>query len=556
MGRIGKERPLKGGDILIECLKAQGVRAVFGMPGTQNLEIYDSLLRCGAGSIDHYLVRHEYAATQMADGFARSTGEVGVALTVPGPGASNASTGILEAYTDCVPVLLITGQSDSRFYDKHQAKMFHGLDQMKFFEPITKYRAIARTVGQIPEVVEGAFKAMRSGRPGPAVLEFPMDVVRADGNPDIPGYVRGSRSPAAADGDLRAAAREIDRASRPVCLVGSAVIHSGAQAEVRRLIEKIQAPVVVTRCAKGALDENHPLALRGSNGYLAREALKLADATLAIGCRFTSIDTNNWRLKLPQPLIQLDEDEREIGSEYPCELGVVGDLKATLQGLVEEVEQRPRRWEQALAIPRARFAAQRPLPLLGDIRQVLPDDGILSVDVHSIGYSAFDEYLVDRPRTFLYPCIGVALGYGYPAAIGAKVGCPDKPVVCFSGDGGFLMGMAELATTVRYGIPLVAVVVNDQALTAIKGSQRKNHQGRVIGTDLTNPDFAEMARSFGAAGKRVRSLRQFKGVLEEALAARQPSVIEVPMRDDDHQLTEAITWLRSRPLRRLQDPSG
>ena len=541
---------------MIECLKAQGVRAVFGMPGTQNLEIYDSLLRCGEGSIDHYLVRHEYAATQMADGFARSTGEVGVALTVPGPGASNASTGILEAYTDCVPVLLITGQSDSRFYDKHQAKMFHGLDQMTFFEPITKYRAIARTVRQIPEVVEGAFKAMRSGRPGPAVLEFPMDVVRADGDPDIPGYVRGSRGPAAADGDLRAAARKIDRASRPVCLVGSAVIHSGAQAELRRLVEKIQAPVVVTRCAKGALDENHPLALRGSNGYLAREALKLADATLAIGCRFTSIDTNNWRLKLPQPLIQLDEDEREIGSEYPCELGVVGDLKATLRGLVEEVEQRPRRWQQALEISRARFAAQRPLPLLGDIRQVLPNEGILSVDVHSIGYSAFDEYPVDRPRTFLYPCIGVALGYAYPAAIGAKVGCPDKPVVCFSGDGGFLMGMAELATAVRYDIPLVAVVVNDQALTAIKGSQRKNHQGRVIGTDLTNPDFAEVARSFGAAGKRVRNLRQFKGVLKEALAARQPTVIEVPMRDDDDQLTEAITWLRSHPLRRLQGASG
>ncbi len=541
---------------MIECLKAQGVRAIFGMPGTQNLEIYDSLLRCGEGSIDHYLVRHEYAATQMADGFARSTGEVGVALTVPGPGASNASTGILEAYTDCVPVLLITGQSDSRFYGKHPAKMFHGLDQMKFFEPITKYRAIARTIGQIPEVVDGAFKAMRSGRPGPAVLEFPMDVVRADGDLQIPGPARGSRSPGPAAGDLRAAARKIDRAGRPVCIVGSAVIHSGAQAELRRLVEKIQAPVVVTRCAKGALNENHPLALRGSNGYLAREALKLADATLAIGCRFTSIDTNNWRLKLPQPLIQLDEDEREIGSEYPCELGVVGDLKATLQGLVDEVAERPRRWEQALEIPRVRFGAQRPLPLLGDIRQVLPDDGILAVDVHSIGYSAFDEYPVDRPRTFLYPCIGVALGYAYPAAIGAKIGCPEKPVVCFSGDGGFLMGMPELATAVRYGIPIVAVVVNDQALTAIKGSQQKHHQGRVIDTDLANPNFAEMARAFGAEGMRVQDLSHFRPVLEEALAARKPTVIEVPMRDDDDQLTEAITWLRSHSLRRLQEPSG
>ena len=541
---------MRGGDLLIECLKAQGVRAVFGMPGTQNLEIYDSLLRCGEGSIDHYLVRHEYAATQMADGFARSTGEVGVALTVPGPGASNASTGILEAHTDCVPVLLITGQSDSRFYDKHPAKMFHGLDQMKFFEPITKYRAIARTVGEIPEVVEGAFRAMRSGRPGPAVLEFPMDVVRADGDPAIPEYVRGSRCPAPASGDLSTAARRIDRARRPVCLVGSAVIHSGAQAELRRLVEKIQAPVVVTRCAKGALDENHPLALRGSNGYLAREALKAADATLAIGCRFTSIDTNNWRLELPRPLIQLDEDEREIGSEYPCELGVVGDLKAALQGLAEEVEPRLRRWEQALEVPRARFAAQRPLPLLSDIRQVLPQDGLLSVDVHSIGYSAFDEYPVDRPRTFLYPCIGVALGYAYPAAIGASIGCPDKPVVCFSGDGGFLMGVPELATAVRYDIPLVAVVVNDQALTAIKGSQLKHHQGRVIDTDLANPDFAEMARSFGAEGTRVRSPGHFKRVLAEALAARRPTVIEVPLRDDGDQLTEAITWLRSHPLRR------
>ena len=541
---------MKGGDLLIECLKAQGVRAVFGMPGTQNLEIYDSLLRCGEGSIDHYLVRHEYAATQMADGFARSTGEVGVALTVPGPGASNASTGILEAHTDCVPVLLITGQSDSRFYDKHPAKMFHGLDQMKFFEPITKYRAIARTVGEIPEVVEAAFRAMRSGRPGPAVLEFPMDVVRADGGPAIPEYARGSRCPAPASGDLSAAARRIDRARRPVCLVGSAVIHSGARAELRRLVEKIQAPVVVTRCAKGALDENHPLALRGSNGYLAREALKVADATLAIGCRFTSIDTNNWRLELPRPLIQLDEDEREIGSEYPCELGVVGDLKAALQGLAEEVEPRPRRWEQALEVPRARFAAQRPLPLLSDIRQVLPQDGLLSVDVHSIGYSAFDEYPVDRPRTFLYPCIGVALGYAYPAAIGASIGCPDKPVVCFSGDGGFLMGVPELATAVRYGIPLVAVVVNDQALTAIKGSQLKHHQGRVIDTDLANPDFAEMARSFGAEGTRVKNLGHFKRVLAEALAARRPTVIEVPLRDDGDQLTEAITWLRSHPLRR------
>ena len=220
---------MRGGDILIECLKAQGVRAVFGMPGTQNIQIYDSLLRCGAGVIDHYLVRHEYASTQMADGYARSTGEVGVALTVPGPGASNASTGIVEAFTDCVPVLLITGQSDSEFYARDPSKMFHGLDQMSFFESVTKYCAIARTVEEIPIVVENAFRAMRSGRPGPVVLEFPMDVVTGEGEVLIPARVE--RQPAAPpnSGDLQAAAEALRNAERPVLFAGSAVIHSGAR---------------------------------------------------------------------------------------------------------------------------------------------------------------------------------------------------------------------------------------------------------------------------------------------------------------------------------------
>jgi len=540
---------LTGGDILIECLKAQGVRCIFGMPGTQNLEIYDSLLRCSAGLIDHYLVRHEYSATHMADGFARSTGQVGVALTVPGPGASNASTGILEAFTDCVPVLLITGQSDSKFYGKDPSKMFHGLDQMSFFESITKYRAIARKIQEIPTIIEKAFRAMRTGRPGPTVLEFPVDVVRAEGVVSIPTFVQPTAVSPAPTTEIRAAARRINKASRPICLVGSAVIHSEARTELLELVEKIQLPVAVTRCAKGVLSETHPLSIRGTNGFLASRAMQLADTTLAIGCRFTAIDTNNWRLKLPSPLIQIDEDEKEIGREYPCEVGLVGDLRETLQALADEVEGSPNSWEKTLKPLRDEFSGQPPLPFLEELREVLPSNSILSVDVHSIGYSAFDEYPVEHPRTFLYPCVGVALGYAYPAAIGAKIGCPDKPVVCFSGDGGFMMGVAELATAVKYGINLVGVVVNDGALTAIKGSQQKNHQGRVIDTDLVNPDFVKLARSFGAYSRRVHTLGDFRGVLEESLAIQQPAIIEVSMKDSHSQLIEAITWLRSQPLR-------
>ena len=541
---------MKGGDILIECLKAQGVRCVFGMPGTQNIQIYDSLLRCGAGVIEHYLVRHEYSATLMADGYARSTGEVGVALTVPGPGASNASTGILEAFTDCVPVLLITGQSDSKFYTKHPSKMFHGLDQMQFFKPITKYCGIPKTVEEIPIVVEDAFRAMRTGRPGPAVMEFPMDVITGEGRVAIPPRVNPPTVPPPHAADIKFAAKMLNRAKMPILFVGSAVIHADACEELQQLAEKLNAPVIVTRCAKGALREDHTLALSNSNGFLARQGLQIADCTLAIGPRFTSIDTRDWSFEPKRPLIQIDTDETEIGREYPCDVNVVGDLKLTLQALIEEIEDGKDSWNQPLNRLRELFASQPPMRLLPEIRDVLPSDGILSADVHSIGYASFAEYPIYQSHTFLYPCIGVALGYAFPAAIGAKIAHPDKPVVCFSGDGGFLMGANEMATAMMYGVNVVTIVVNDNALTAIKGSQQQTCDGRTIDTDLLNPDFVEFASSFGAYAVRLNNPADFKKVLKEALALNKPALIEVPMEDKQEELISTIGWLQPQPLLR------
>ena len=542
---------MKGGDLLIECLKAQNVRCVFGMPGTQNIQIYDSLLRCGAGVIDHYLVRHEYASTIMADGYARATGEVGVALTVPGPGASNASTGLLEAFTDCVPVLLITGQSESRFYHRHPSKMFHGLDQMSFFESITKYCAIARTVEDIPRVVTEAFRAMRSGRPGPAMLEFPEDVILGEGEALVPPLVQRAEDGEPDAAAIAWAAHRIREAERPILLAGSAVISGDACRELRELAEKLQAPVAVTRLGKGALREDHPLALSNIGGFLGTEALKLADCAVAVGCRFTSIDTRQWSLELPSPLIQLDPDEREIGREYSCETGIAGDLKTTLRALTEQVKTGGAvAWEPELQGLRASFKAQPLLPLLPEIREALPDDGILSVDVHGIGYATFAEYPVLEPRRFLYPCIGVSLGHAFPAALGAKIAHPDRPVICFSGDGGFMMGCCELATAMRYGIDVVTIVVNDGRLTAIKGAQRRACEERTIDTDLSNPDFTALARSFGAWAECVEDLGSFKGVLEAALAARRPAVVEVRLQDrSEEEVMGWIGWLRDGPLR-------
>ena len=541
---------MKGGDILIECLKAQGVSAVFGMPGTQNIQIYDALLRRGEGTIDHYLVRHEYAATQMADGFARATGEVGVAITVPGPGASNASTGILEAFTDCAPVLLITGQSDSSLYSKHPSKMFHGLDQMRFFESITKYCAIAHTVAEIPVVVENAFKAMRSGRPGPTMLEFPMDVVTGEGDVRIPSRVERAELPPPDDASLSTAVETIRNAKMPLIFAGSAVFHSNARNELRLLAEKLNAPVIVTRNGKGVLSEDHPLALQICYGYLGREALQRTDCLIGIGPRFTSIDTRNWSLELPQPFIQIDEDADEIGLEYPCDIGVIGDLKLTLQALIEDVDPGENGWNAVLAQLRTAFDAQPPLPVIHELQDVLPRDTIYAIDVHALGYASFAEFPIYDPRTFLYPNIGVALGHAYPAAIGAKVAYPDRPVICFSGDGGFLMGAVEMATAMKYGINVVAIVVNDGALSAIKGSQQKGCEGRTIDTDLLNPNFVEFAQSFGAYAERVEDLGDFKDTLRDALAAERPALIEVMLQDRQDDIVEVIGWLMSEPLRK------
>jgi len=543
---------MTGGEILIECLKAQGVRCIFGQPGTQNIAIYDALLRYGEGTVEHYLVRHEYSATIMADGFARSTGEVGVALTVPGPGASNASTGLLEAYTDCIPVLLMTGQGHTQHSHRDQSKMFHGLDQMRFFEPLTKFCGSAKTVSDIPGLIEGAFYAMRSGRPGPTMLEFPMDVILGEDKVKIPDKIRRPIDTRTDETAIQRAVQQISSAKRPLILAGSAVLHAGARPDLQKLAEKLQAPVVVTRCGKGVLDENHPLALQHISGLLGQQAIQHTDCTIAVGCRFTSLDTGHWNLDLPS-LIQIDEDLSEIGREYECQLGLCGGLSPTLQALTDQLpaveDTSDGGWHQILADSRQQLNDQPPLPILPDLQSVLPADTILSVDVHAIGYGTFSEWTVSHPRNFLYPCIGVTLGYAFPAALGAKIANPDKTVVCFTGDGGFMMGASELATAAMYGINVVTIVVNDGALSAIKGSQRRGCEGRTIDTDLQNPDFVQLAESFGVFVVRVDDLKDFKTALQTALDANQAAVIEIFLQDRQEELIKIIGWLNDQPLR-------
>jgi acetolactate synthase-1/2/3 large subunit len=390
---------------------------------------------------------------------------------------------------------------------------------------------------------------MRNGRPGPTVLEFPVDVLTGEGDVRIPPRVERTELSPPDDTSLSAAVDKIRDAKMPLIFAGSAVIHANARNELRLLAEKLNVPVIVSRCAKGALSEDHPLALQVCYGFLGQEVLKHTDCLIGIGPRFTSIDSRSWSMELPQTFIQIDEDENEIGREYPCEMGVVGDLKLTLQALIEDISTDQNGWDTVLPQLRAKFDTQPPLPIIHELQDVLPRDTIYSIDVHSLGYASFAEFPIYDPCTFLYPNIGVALGYAYPAAIGAKVAYPDRPVICFSGDGGFLMGAMEMATAMKYGINVVAIVVNDDALSAIKGAQAKGFEGRTIDTDLRNPDFVEFAQSFGVYARKVENLEDFKSTLRDTLAAEKPALIEVMMQEHQDQIIDSIGWLKADALR-------
>ena len=540
--------PLTGADVLLRCLRAQGIRAVFGMPGTQNVALYDAFHRSGDG-ISHYLVRHEQGATMMANGFARATGEVAAAFTVPGPGATNAATGILDALTDCVPVLLVVGGYDRPIAGRDRTKMFHGLDQQSFFRPITRYFGRPETVADIPHVVEQAFQAMFAGRHGPAVIEIPPDLAAElvfDEITPAP-FVPRLTEQVVKRKEVLPAATQIRQMRRPVILVGADCVSSNACAELQRLAERLNAPVVYGRRGKGVLSDDHPLVAGCTRSKRVVELLERADGLIAVGCRFTQIDTLNWTTAMPANLVQFDRDEHELGREYPISAGVAGGLAPALREVCDELEwmlpDSDPEWCEVARNTHVAWREQAPIPVLSQIRQALPADGLLSVDITAAGYNCFDRFPVPGPRSLIYPCHSVALGFAFPAAVGAKLAAPERSVISLSGDGGFVMGCFELGTAVEQRAGVVAVVVKDDCLSAIKGSQMQLFEGRSIDVAMQSPDFVKLAHSFGAVGFSTRHLDDLPCLIAEGLARNGPTVIEVRLEDRVDEMISVIPWL-------------
>jgi acetolactate synthase-1/2/3 large subunit len=525
-------------DLLVRRLVEHGVRHVFGYPGGQLTPVYDALYR--EPRLRHYLARHEQAACFMADGFARATGRPGVCLAVCGPGFYNAATPLASAHTDSTPVLLVSGQVASAGKGLRSGS-YHENEQIAAARHFTRAQVRVEAPEGVVPALDAAWHALTSDRPGPVLFEAPVNVLRGEVTPVAwPPLPAPSAPRAPAPAEVEALARLLSGWKRPLILAGGGVVSAGAEAELARLAERLGAPVLHTAMGKCALPSCHPLAAGlpwtratadlSNMGSFFSPLLAAADGLLAVGCRFTQLATGSWLLKPPPALAQIDVDPKEIGRHYPVTLGMNADAGAALRGLLAALPEGNRAAWAGRAKPQAADGEAWRLPgieLLGALRRRLPADGIISADVTRLAYILMAEFPLDHPRTFLHPAGAVAMGFGIPAALGAKAAFPERAVVAVVGDGGFMMSGMELATAVQERLPVVVVLVNDNSLTLIRATQHSRYADRFIAVDLRNPDFGLFARAFGVAYHHAADDADFERALGDALGRDGPTVIEV-----------------------------
>jgi thiamine pyrophosphate-dependent acetolactate synthase large subunit-like protein len=537
--------PMTGGQLLVESLARHAVKVIFGIPGAHTAAIYDALYQ--HPKIEHILVRHEQSAVFMADGYARTTGSVGVCCVTTGPGVTNAATGLAVAQFDSVPVLLISSQVDSQAARTRRG-LFHAMDQLAYTKPITKWNGRADKPEDIPALVADAFRVLTHGRPGAGHLEIPLNVLQQNFEFQNSMFEVGESNfePELPHDEIQRAAHLLAQAERPIILAGGGVIAAAASQELVEIAELLQAPVLMSPMGKGSISADHPLCggmtftwvtadLRNMETSLS-PLMRQADVALAVGFRFSQLATVNYTLPVPTRLVQIDIDPAEIGANYPVTVGVVADAKVALQELRRSlkaagIERRLRTsWMSESDRPQKRIVvgpASRPPVDWWDLREELNRDAIVAADITRSGYALTGQFPVYQPRSFIHSASFIAMGHAFPAALGAKLAFPERQVVSVSGDGCFLMSGQELATAAQYGISVVAIVINDRCLTGIAALQDAHYGGRRIAVDLVNPDFVRFAESFGAVGFRVEKREDFRPALRTALQTPSVSLIEI-----------------------------
>lgn len=552
---------LTGGQIVAKALKNYGVKYVAGIPGHGIWSLTDAFLEEGS-EIPFIQVFHEQSAVHMADGYYRVTGQPMAAVTSIGAGASNTVIGMATAYTDSTSTIVITGGPPTHMRGHgllQELERFTANDFPKVAEAVTKRNWVATRVDELPFIMQRLFSAMLTGRPGPVHLEVPMDVQAETAEVEM--HDLDKRLPvgvAYPDPTAIQAAADLLRASeRPVIVAGGGAITSEASSEIVRLVELMKIPVVTTWNGKGAIPEDHEL-FAGSVGQtgtpVGNHVASTADVVIAIGCRFTDWSASSYAkgvtFSIPDSkLIHIDIDPQEIGKNYPAEVGIVADARVVVSQIADalagespnraeylfELEAKMSEWEAQLSARRDSdrfpFTSQRPL---GALRKVMPRNGIIVAGSGNTQGAVKQTFPVYEPRTHLTSGGFSSMGWAIPAAIGAKLGAPDRPVVCVLGDGDFLMTCQEIGLCVTNNVPVVFIVQNNSGFMSIRGGQRKQ-SSRHIGTEFNNPDgtpyspdYKAFGEAFGMRSYRVESDDELEGTLREALESNEPVLIEVP----------------------------
>ncbi|MBV7339941.1 thiamine pyrophosphate-binding protein [Chloroflexi bacterium TSY] len=525
---------LSAGRALVQALRAQGVDTIFGIISSHTMEIFDALYD-HQDAIRFISTRHEQAAAMMADGYARVTGKPGMCLTSTGPGAANSMSGMGEAYFASSPVLNITSTAEEQLYERGLGTIHETKDQLGMFAAVTQQCYYISRPEETPERIHEAFERFQSRRPQPIEIEIPVDVQGQDAEMHIPESVQISASEA--DPALVDEAAAILLAGKRVgVLAGTGVHRSGATRELTQLVETLGAPVFTTANGKGSISEDHPLSLGMYGGEYnfppgeledPRQAFaNTLDVLLVVGSSLSFFRAKSQGLRQPPHLIHLDIDPESIGKWYAATVSLVGDAKTVLAQLNAAVAGQSNQLEEGFASEveevrcKIKGYKRQTMPnetkIMEAIRSVAARDAIFVGDVGICNHRGANYCLdVYRQRTYMTPAWG-GLGFGLPAAAGAKVGAPNRQVVCITGDGGFQFNIQELGTCVQYGLNPVALVFNDSAWGLLRHFQKTRTNGRYIGSDLRNPDFTKLAEAYGAHGVQVASLKELIPALETA----------------------------------------
>lgn len=546
---------MSGAEALLESLERQKVDTVFGILGGAILPVYDAL--CGNKKIRHILARHEQCAAHAAEGYARASGKAGVCMATSGPGATNLVTGIANAYMDSSPIIALTGQVPSSGANTSYMigkDAFQEADIIGIVTAVTKYSYQPRSIPEIPSIVNNAFYIATTGRPGPVLIDLPKNIQSGIADVEFTNKIslRGYKlSTEPNQTRISEAANLLAKAERPIILAGGGVITAGASDELIQMSDLLMAPVATTFMGKGSFPENHPLSL-GSIGMhgnpAANKLIGESDVLLAVGTRFSDRATANLDSFAPNAKkIHIEIDNAEINKNIEIDIPIVADAKKALKMLLIATSKKLQKAEGTMWNKMVKEAKEQLSPLLKErpkdvipknllitLRKLLPASAIITTEVGQNQMWSALYFKALQPRTFISSGGLGTMGFGFPAAIGAKVACPERQVVDIAGDGSFIMTEQELACSVAENIPVTVIVLNNSVLGMVAQWQRTLYKRRYMAVNLgKTPDFVKLAEAYGAQGLRINSIEEFEKAIKTATTGNITTVIDVPISSEN-----------------------